>query len=135
MPHISKRKVNQKVFNEIYNSFAKAIAKNRHNYSAELFTSSFFTKTERIMFAKRLAIIALLHKGYPFYEVVDILKVSPSTVARFERNLMTGKYKALLKILGIKTKNEAFHDTIGKILRMGMPPIIGKGRLDGLNRY
>jgi uncharacterized protein YerC len=136
MPHVSKRRLGKKIFKEIYESFFKALSKTKTNYAAEIFGGNFFTETERIMFAKRLSIIVLLHKGYPFYEIVDLLKVSSSTVFRFEKNLSIGKYKSLLKILDVKNKKKSSGSEIDweKILRLGMPEM-GKGRWKGVNEY
>lgn len=60
-----------------------------------------FTPTERIMFAKRLAIAALLSQGLPYKVIADKLKVSTSTVARVNLWLKTsgvGYKRAVEKI-------------------------------------
>jgi len=86
MPHISKKQLSKKVSEQlekhIFDFLIETGSKDRRKIFDEI-----FTKTERIMFAKRLAMIHLIQKGIPTHTISDVLKISPSTVARFE--LMT----------------------------------------------
>jgi len=132
MPHISKKKLKQEIFEEIHKSFLKALSRSGRSNSIEFFSSQFFTKTERIMFAKRLAIIALLQKEFSYYKIENLLKVSPSTVARIDNNLQQGQYNSLIKILKIRTKEESFWKNLEKVLRAGLPEM-GKNRWEWLD--
>ncbi|KKS80747.1 MAG: hypothetical protein UV55_C0031G0024 [Candidatus Gottesmanbacteria bacterium GW2011_GWC1_43_10] len=46
----------------------------------KVFLNDFFTKTERIMLAKRLAIALMVMKGYETKIIVEVLRVSSATV-------------------------------------------------------
>jgi len=51
-----------------------------------------FTPTEKLVLAKRLALVTLINKKLPTHEISDNLGVSPSTVSRFEVAVESGKY-------------------------------------------
>jgi len=121
MPHISKNKLDKRIFDEINKSFVRALIKSGKKESSQFFVSGFFTKTEKIMFAKRLAIIVLLKKGFSYYRIEKLLKVSPSTVARIDNKLSQGGFDVLIKILNIKTEKEMVWEKVEKILRGGLP--------------
>ncbi len=91
MPHISKHAVAEKVVQELENRVVAFISntgsKTRNNIFKEI-----LTKTERFMIAKRLAMIYLIQKGTPTHTISEMLKVSPSTVARFENKLEHGYF-------------------------------------------
>lgn len=53
--------------------------------TAGTFFNEFFTHTERIMFAKRLAILFLKKEGVTPYRIARLLNVSTSTVYRLEK--------------------------------------------------
>jgi len=53
------------------------------------------TNTEKIMLAKRLALIVMLGKGHSFEQISETLKISPSTIARFSLAAESGKYDAI----------------------------------------
>lgn len=69
-------------------------ASRRQKVSKELLTG-----VEKLMLAKRLAIICMLVEGVTYEEIAKTLKVSSSTVARLQNNLEHGKYKEISKAL------------------------------------
>ena len=83
-----------------------------------------FTRTEKIMFAKRLTLIYLLSCNTPFETITKTLRISPTTVSKFSLALDKGKHKNTLAILGRKGK---LLDIMEKLLRAGLPPQ-GRGR-------
>ena len=128
MPHISKKKLKRETFNKL-NSRLLSIFENAHKKRG--FTKVFqelFTYTEKIMLTKRLTIILLLNKEIPQHSIVDMLHVSPSTVAKMSLNLEMGKYNSILKIS--TQKKREFLDFIEFLLNAGgiMRPIAGRGR-------
>jgi len=128
MPHISKRKINKKTYRKLNR---KLIATFEDAHKKQGFTRVFrelFTYTEKIMLTKRLAIILLLDKEIPQHRIVDILHVSPSTVAKMSLNLEKGKYEAILQIS--KEKKTEFLDFIEFLLTAGgtLRPRAGRGR-------
>ncbi len=91
MPHVSKRKLNESVTAELEERVAalltKAGASTRRRVLAEILTA-----TERLMVAKRIALVYLLARGVPTLAASDLLGVSPSTVARFAKAVDRGGY-------------------------------------------
>lgn len=86
MTQISKRQLGKQLQRQVYQTFWSAIAKLTKEQEVSLFFSEFFTRNERVNFAKRLAIGILLYKGYDWRSIRDLLKVSEGTIAK-----MTGK--------------------------------------------
>lgn len=76
---------------------------------ARLLLGDLLTRTEKIMIAKRLAIAVLLAKGYDYRSIINILKVSFTTInAILKQQVIDGRgyKKAVDKIL----KNESLDD-------------------------
>ncbi len=124
MPHISKRKLDKeqlkKLNKELVRSFERAFKDLR---SGSVFYE-FFTYTEQVMFAKRLAAIAMLSRGVSVHAIAESLKMSPSTINRMSAKFENGKYTRIVKhALGKKDIWEIIEDvlTIGGV----MPPRAG----------
>ncbi len=126
MPHISSKKLDkdilEKLFNKLFSTFKQA---NKKESIPKMF-DELFTDTEKIMFAKRLAIILMLNSNIPQHRIVMILKVSPSTVARMSLGIEIGKYKSIIKI-SLEEKM-SLEKLIWNIMTAGgvMPPKSGK---------
>lgn len=82
MTQVSKRQLGKRLETEIYEAFWSTIAKLTDKRDVELFFGDLFTRAERINFAKRLSIAILLHKGYDWRSIRDLLKVSEGTIAK-----------------------------------------------------
>lgn len=96
------------------------------------FLSELLGSEERIMLAKRLAIIILLLEGKSLYNISHTLKVSPTTAEKVKFKLDSGHYKQILKTLGKnKTDYFAILEAIDDILHLGgiLP------HYNGLDRY
>lgn len=110
MPHVSKQKIPEKLTEQLEEKITSLLSdtstKNRKKIFKEILTS-----TERLMIAKRLAIIHLVQKGSPTHEISKLLKVSPSTVARFENRIE----KKSFAITTLWLKN---HVRMNKIMRL-----------------
>jgi len=133
MPHISRKRVKKNIFKRMTNEFINTISglKTRDDISG--FLRELLTPTERVMLAKRLAIIMMLKRGYSFRAIEKALKVSPSTSSRFWKMTKTQPFDVIMK--GIKTKEEKkkFWEEIERLLRMGLPPR-GRGRWTNVMR-
>lgn len=98
MPHLSRQKINQTVVTAIFSQLLAVVSnsasarRGTHSPLAEL-----LTHTEKLMLAKRLAVIFLLSEGIPSYRIVRKLKVSPSTVARLNLGI-SSRYSNLTAI-------------------------------------
>lgn len=93
------------------------------------FLDDFLTETEKLLFAKRLAVAMMLEKGYSFYTIRDTLKVSTSTILKISQWLRkSGEgYKVAIKKLSEKEKLDEFwkivKEAAGEFVEM-----VGKGK-------
>lgn len=129
MPHVSKKKLDHEVLeillNQLYGVFK--IAGNKK--SLAVFTEDLFTKTEKTMFAKRLAAILLLNKGTPQHVISNKLNMSPSTIARLSFGIDTGQYNGIIMVT--KNKSEEIIDVLLETILENLPRPFGRKR----NRY
>lgn len=126
MPHISHNSLPQKDLIKLYTNFTKAIEHSKSRSATILFLEEFLTRTEKIMLAKRFAVIYLLSKNVPVSYISESLRMSPATVHRMSLEKEIGKYKFLLSIS--KELDGTIWDVLEVILRAGLPPIAGRGR-------
>lgn len=99
----------------------------------DLIFDGFFTKTEKIMFAKRLAVIYMLHRKVSPYMIAESLFMSPSTIERMSLKYEKGRYEPIIKkALGKKN----IWDILESILyaRGIMPPKFGGKRWQMLDK-
>jgi len=126
MPHISSKKLKKEYLNKLYSEFGNALEKSGKKSWTKFFLNDFLTRTEKIMLAKRFAVIYLLSKDIPTSYIAESLCMSPATIFRMSLKYNIGKYSSLLKT--IKSENEDLWGILEKILRAGLPPIAGRGR-------
>lgn len=81
MTNVSRKKLRPSVSKTIDAQFIQTIAR-FDKRSAKKFLDDFFTAAERMMFAKRLAILLLLEEDFSPYRIAILLNVSTSTVRR-----------------------------------------------------
>lgn len=81
MTQISKYPITQDVYDRIFDVFLSTIAGLVSKKAVSDFFEEFLTPTERIMFAKRLAIGLLLAKNYDYREISKVLRVSTTTIS------------------------------------------------------
>ena len=105
MPHISPKKVNNKIAEKIYNILFSAITdKGVSKKQQELAFGELLTPTEKIMLGKRLAAVSMLSQGYSSYKVGKALKLSPTTVLKFQIKLERGKFSNTSKLCSLLRK-------------------------------
>src|SRR3990167_3073992 len=120
MPHISSKKLKKEHLQKLYNEFSIALEKSVKKSWLKLFLNDFLTRTEKIMLAKRFAVIYLLSQDIPASYIAESLGMSPATIFRMSLKYDIGKYSSLLKI--IKGENKKVWEILDKILRAGLPP-------------
>jgi len=133
MPHISKRKLSDADLARLHKELVKSFERSFKNLKTKSVFDEFFTDTEKIMFAKRLAVIAMLKEEVSTYMIAESLGMSPSTTARMSLNFELGKYDHVIKeALGKKD----IWEIINRILFVGgiMPPIAGRKRWRSLDK-
>lgn len=118
MPHVSRFPLKNEVKKEITKSLWWILAKFKTSQEIEKFLGDLLTPTEKTMVAKRLAIAAMLSKGYSGKEIGDVLKVSQTTVTHIKNWLEEGGegYKMAVKKLSEKEVMDNFWKEVGEIL-------------------
>jgi len=126
MPHVSSKKLKPEFLEKLFGKLLLTLGEAQNKKYLPSVVDEFFTSTEKIMLAKRLAIILMLEGKTPQHRVVEILSVSPSTVARISLEIEVGKYEALLKVS--KKEKTDFEKVVWGVLTAGgiMPPKIGR---------
>ena len=125
MPHISK-KLKKEALSKLYKEFSKAFEKSARKSQAKFFLGDLLTKTEKIMLAKRFAVIYLLSQEVPTSYIAESLGMSYSTIFRMSLKYDIGRYSLLLGV--IKQEKSDLWRILEKILRAGLPPRVGRGR-------
>src|SRR3989338_2390704 len=82
MTQVSKRLMSSQLKDKVDGTFWETVVKTNKHEDAALFFSELFTRAERVNFIKRLSIAVLLHKGYEWRQISDLLKVSLTTIAK-----------------------------------------------------
>ena len=131
MPHISK-KLKKEALSKLYNEFGKAFEKSARKSQTKFFLGDLLTKTEKVMLAKRFAVIYLLSQEVPTSYIAESLGMSYSTIFRMSLKYDIGRYSLLLG--AIKQEKSDLWRILEKILRAGLPPRTGRGRWKFLYR-
>jgi|SRR3989344_7180314 len=79
MPRASKKLLENSVWKQIHSTLVEVIS-SFDEYKLSGFLSEFFTKEEKTMITKRLALYIMLLSGYSDWQIEDILKVSNETI-------------------------------------------------------
>lgn len=89
MARISRIKLKEPVLTKIFDLFFEVVGKNNNKVEFQKVINELLSPVERIMTAKRIAIIYLLLKGIDNRNICSVLKVSSATVSRY--NMMLEK--------------------------------------------
>ncbi|MBT3282994.1 hypothetical protein HON59_02650 [bacterium] len=111
MVYVSKKPLKQETLVRISNMLITHIANIHTKPNAEKFLDEILTTSEKIMLAKRFAIIAMLNKEQSYSTIKRILRVSPVTIAKINQELENGEFDFIISQLQ-KTKN---NNTKGKV--------------------
>ena len=128
MVRISKQKVNKKVLNQINNRLVDVVSKLENNSSTQKFLDDLLTESEKIVLAKRLAVIFMLQENISWYKISVLLKVSPTTVRKIAIDIDLEKYENVLKIVRQRKNRMTFWVGMDLVLKMGIPSIVGAGQ-------
>lgn len=126
MTQISKIQLKRNTAERIFEIFIKTLLNIQKKSEAEKLISDFFTPTERIMLAKRLAIALLLEKGYNYLTIKDLLHVSTATIAHVNVSRKYGSdgYKLFMA----KILKEESVDSALKELLIGITDVVALSR-------
>ena len=111
MTHVSQKRVKRKTAKLLEERFVRFILGLKNSKQGELLLKEILTPTERTMLAKRVSIIYMLERGYSFYRIQKILKVSTSTILRFWKQKQSGAFVHTLQ--SFKKVKNGFHFAIG----------------------
>ena len=82
MTKISQIPLRSDIWDRVFNLFIQTIVDIKDKKKLQAFIEDFFSPTEKIMFAKRLAAAVLLAKGHNYQDIKLMLKISPPTIAK-----------------------------------------------------
>jgi uncharacterized protein YerC len=94
-------------------------------------------REERIMLAKRLAVIVMLSHGNSLYKTAQTLQVSTATAGKMQERLQRNDYTQLLTLLKKNKKQyHSFLETLDSLLHLGgvLPHYTGMDRYRNLNK-
>lgn len=129
MTHVSKKKIKKDVANELADQFLTFLALARTKQDARVLAHELLSQTERVMLAKRLAIVILLVRRYSFTQIEETLGVTRQTVVRLWRETKNGRYEKIMRYAQKHTrhfKHESMLDAFIRAIHLGMPPRAGK---------
>ncbi|PIU36317.1 hypothetical protein COT03_00225 [Candidatus Shapirobacteria bacterium CG07_land_8_20_14_0_80_39_18] len=127
MPHVSRKKVDKKVLDEILDFLVIVLTGVNEEKEMKMLLDAFLTSTEKIMLAKRLGVAYMLEEKIPFDEISGTLSVTRPTIdkIRIWLKLEESGYELALKVLR-KTKNlEAFKQIFKDVLKRMAKPYSG----------
>lgn len=118
MPQVSKNPIHKDVFFEIRDDFLWVLAQLKSTTEVKEFFYDFFTKTERIMLAKRLAVAMMIYKNYRYDDIRSVLHVSTSTITRVSNWLDRGGdgVKRVLEKLVHEERMQVFWDKVNRFI-------------------
>lgn len=104
MTRISQFKVDDDILEKIFSLFFEVISKDKDEKEFQNIIHDLLSPAERIMIAKRVAIFYMLMKKLDYYNIAKSLKVSPSTIAKF--NLVKENSRGIISALKKTVRNE-----------------------------
>ena len=133
MARISKQALEGSYSDDLTDQLAEIIG-NLSADQASNFLTEFFGPEEKLMLAKRLAAVVMIHEKHTLYAVAHTLKISHATAKTIKARYNLGHFKATLRGLHKnKTDYGAFLDTLDLILRAGLPRYKGKDNWKPIN--
>ncbi len=129
MTRISQFQVDDDVLEKIFSLFFEVISKDKNEEEFQNVIHDLLSPSERIMIVKRVAIFYMLMKKLDYYNISKSLKVSPSTVAKF--NLVKENSRGIVNALKGTVKSEKiinfFEELILELRRPGKYGVNWKG--------
>ena len=130
MARIAKRKLKEQHRRELYTQLADTVG-TLTAAQADSFLSELLGPEEKIMIAKRLAIIVMINERYSLYRIAETLCVSSATAEKIKARHETGAYTHVVTLLQKNKKGYlSILQTIDSILHLGgILPHYGDTRL------
>lgn len=90
MTQVSQIKLRPDVEERIYKLLVEVLIRFKDKKDLSSFLDDFISPTEKTVLAKRLAIAALIAKGNDYSRIRQILRVTPSTIAKMSLHMQYG---------------------------------------------
>ena len=136
MPHVSSNRLDDEKRKALYREFVKALEKAFDAEKGFGVMQEFLTFTEKEMFAKRLAVIALLKKNISVYKISSVLKMSRVTIDTMSAKYEAGRYDLIIRT-ALKEKGvlDILDDIVENLNTAGglMPPYVGRRKYKSSN--
>lgn len=124
MTRISKFPVQDNVLEKLFDLLFEVLENQKDQEEFSKVIYDLLSPTERIMVAKRVAIVYLLMKKIDYYNISDVLKVTPNTIAKFQA--IRKKSKGIVKSLKHIVRNEKIANFFEKLfLEIYRPGVYG----------
>ena len=122
MSQVSKRRVHKTVELKMFETLWEVISLLKDKEEIKNFTADILAPSEKIMIAKRLAIAALLLRGYSYESIKELLKVSQATIAKvaIALNSNIGYKTAINKVARSQAAKEFWEDIQKLAHRIGI---------------
>ena len=119
MPQVSRNKLSKKTEAELTKNLNLVLSKIEGSDDMVVFLQALLTNTEKLMLAKRLAIIVLLEKKLPDTQIAEILHVTRITVAkmRYYYEARGKGFKIALKKLEEQKQLDKFQNLLFSLAR------------------
>lgn len=114
MSQVSKKKLKRGDFEKIYDQMIRIFGKTGSKKDSEKFLNEFLFTTEKIMLAKRLALIFMITEKIPDRKIAEMLSVSTSTIGRFIDKYNAGDFNYISSL--ISKNKSSFWDIFGILL-------------------
>ncbi|HJZ04327.1 MAG TPA: Trp family transcriptional regulator [Patescibacteria group bacterium] len=91
MPRVSPRPLKKEIEKEITANLDWTFSQLKSEPVAKDFLEDFLTDEERLMLAKRLAVVYLLKEGFSYGKISEALKITPVTIGKIRMISKSGK--------------------------------------------
>ena len=91
MPRVSPRPLKKEIEKEITANLDWVFSQLKSEPVAKDFLEDFLTAEERLMLAKRLAVVYLLKEGFSYGKISEALKITPVTIGKIRLISKSGK--------------------------------------------
>ncbi len=119
MPHVSRNKLSKKTERELTSTLNLVLTKVTNGEKMQIFLDVLLTPTEKLMLAKRLAIIILLKEGFLDTQIASSLHLTRITVAKMRlfHELHGQDFEIALRKLQEQKEFEAFKKLLFSLAR------------------
>lgn len=131
MPHISSKKLDDKYLKNIYDQLVSVFDTAGTSRRSDIFLKELITDTEKIMLAKRLAVICMLYEGVSKTYISEVLLQSPTTINKLSLKYEIGKYPYISNIL--KNNSRTIWNIMEQMIHESVSRKVGKKRLSWLD--